>query len=186
MDGLHRDPAVGRELGDVDDTSDRNPNGRGTIISGPGELFVEDVTGRFHLKPGAKAWMRYVNPETNQDHRNTRPEAQWHLKNEGGQLWILGIKTEGPGTVVTTLAGGRTELIGGLAYSSGGARTQDLPAFIIEDSQASFSITEANFSNNAYQSLVVLKRDGRTVFELKRGQTPGSSGGSMIPLWSTP
>ena len=30
-----------RELGDVDDTSDQHPNGRGTIISGPGELFVE-------------------------------------------------------------------------------------------------------------------------------------------------
>lgn len=186
IDNPTRRTLVLRELGDVDDTSNQNPNGRGTIISGPGELFVEDVTGRFHLKPGTKAWMRYVNPETNQDHRNTRPEGQWHLKNEGGQLWILGIKTEGPGTVITTSNGGRTELLGGLIYSSGGARTQDQPALVIEDSQASFSVTEANFSNNAYQSLILLKRASRPVFELKRGQTPGSSGGSMIPLWSTP
>ena len=170
-------------MGDVDDTSDQHPNGRGTIISGPGELFVEDVTGRFHLQPGTRAWMRYVNPETNQDHRNTLPEAQWHLINEGGQLWILGIKTEGPGTVIITRAGGRTELLGGLMYSSGGARTQDLPAFIFDDSAGSVTITEANFSNNAYKSLILQRKAGQTVFELKRGQTPG---GGMIPLWATP
>lgn len=175
-----------RELGDVDDTSDQNPNGRGTVISGPGELFVEDVTGRFHLKPGVKAWMRYINPETNQDHRNTMPEGQWHLKNDGGSLWILGIKTEGPGPVIVTRDGGKTELLGGLAYSSGGARTQDQPAFIVEDSQASFSITEANFSDNAYKSLVLVKTKGGSSFELKRGQAPGSGGGSTIPMWSTP
>ncbi len=175
-----------KEIGDVDDTSDRHPNGRGTVYSGPGELFVEDVTGRFHLRPGARAWMRYINPETNQDHRNTLPEAQWHLINEGGQLWILGIKTEGPGTVIITRSGGRTELLGGLMYSSGGARTQDLPAFIFDDSAGSVTITEANFSNNAYKSLILQRKAGQTVFELKRGQTPGSSGGSMIPLWATP
>ena len=175
-----------RELGDVDDTSDQHPDGRGTIIRGPGELFVEDVTGRFHLQPGVRAWMRYVNPETNQDGRNKRPDTQWHLRNDGGQLWILGIKTEGPGPIVITRQGGRTELLGGLMYSSGGTRTQDLPAFVIEDSQASVSITEANFSNNAYKALVVFRKHGRDVFELKRGQTPGAAGGSMIPLWSTP
>ena len=175
-----------KDLSDLDDTTDRRPNGRGTVINGPGELFVEDVAGRFHLRPGVRAWMRYVNPETNQDHRNTRPDAQWHLRNDGGQLWILGIKTEGPGPVLLARQGSRTELLGGLMYSSGGARTQEQPAFVIEDSQASLSITEANFSNNAYQSLVQLKKHGATVFELRRGQTPGSAGGSLIPLWSTP
>ncbi len=186
IDNPTRRTLVLRELGDVDDTSDRNPNGRGTIISGPGELFVEDVTGRFHLKPGTKAWMRAINPETNQDHRNTVPEAQWHLKNDGGQLWILGIKTEGPGTVITTRNSGQTELLGGLLYSSGGARSQLLPAFIAEDSQLSLSVTEVNFSNNAYQTLILLRRAGHTIFELKRGQTPVATGGSMIPLWATP
>jgi hypothetical protein len=174
-----------KELGDVDDTSDQHPNGRGTVYGGPGELFVEDVTGRFHLMPGARAWMRQFNPETNQDHRNTQPEAQWHAINEGGQLWILGIKTEGPGPVIITRGGGRTELLGGLMYSSGGARTQDQPAFIFEDSQGSVSVTEMNLSNNAYKTLVLLKKQGETALELKRGQAPGIPGG-MIPLWATP
>ncbi|MCX7044801.1 MAG: glycosyl hydrolase family 28-related protein [Candidatus Sumerlaeota bacterium] len=174
-----------REISDVDDTSDQHPNGKGTIISGPGELFVEDVTGRFHLQPGARAWMRYINPETNQDHRNTQIEAQWHLRNDGGHLWILGLKTEGPGPVVITRNGGRTELLGGLMYSSGGARTQDQPAFIFEDSQGSVSITEANFSNNAYKSLVVVTKKGETAIELKPGQALGIPRG-MIPFWATP
>jgi hypothetical protein len=174
-----------KELGDVDDTSDQHPNGRGTVYGGPGELFVEDVTGRFHLRPGVRAWMRQFNPETNQDHRNTQLEAQWHAINEGGQLWILGIKTEGPGPVIITRGGGRTELLGGLMYSSGGARTQDQPAFIFEDSQGSVSINEMNFSNNAYKTLVLLKKQGQTALELKPGQSPGIPGG-MIPLWATP
>ena len=186
IDNPTRRTLVLKDLSDLDDTTDRWPNGRGTVISGPGELFVEDVAGRFHLRPGVRAWMRYVDPETNQDHRNTRPDAQWHLRNDGGQLWILGIKTEGPGPVLLARQGSRTELLGGLMYSSGGARTQEQPAFVIEDSQASLSITEANFSNNAYQSLVRLKKNGATVFELRRGQTPGCAGGSQIPLWSTP
>jgi hypothetical protein len=130
--------------------------------------------------------MRYVNPETNQDGRNTTPEAQWHLQNDGGQLWILGIKTEGPGPVIISRAGGVTELLGGLMYSSGGARTQEQPAFVVADSRASFTITEANFGNNAYPVLVRQLRDGKVVFELKPGQTPGGPGGSMIHLWSTP
>ncbi len=175
-----------KELGDVDDTSDDHPNGRGTIVSGPGELFVEDVTGRFHLMPGARAWMRYINPETNQDHRNTTLESQWHLKNEGGQLWVLGIKTEGPGPVLAASRGSRSEILGGLMYSSGGARTQDQPAFTLDDSQASIAITEANFSKNAYPSLIRVRKRGKTVFNLAPEQAPGGPGGGMIPMWTTP
>jgi len=175
-----------RELGDVDDTTDRHRNGRGTIVAGPGEWFLEDVTGRFHLKPGASLWARYVNPETNQDHRHTSPEAQWHLKNEGGGLWVCGIKTEGPGPVAITASGGRTEILGGLMYSSGGTRTQDQPAFVVEDAAAAVSITEANFSNNSYATLVQVKKRGAVVFELRRGQAAAGCGGSMIPFWSSP
>ena len=181
-----RRTVVLRELGDVDDTSDEHPNGRGTIISGTGEWFIEDVTGRFHLQPGTHAWMRYINPETNQDHRNNKPEAQWHLRNDGGQLWILGIKTEGPGPVIITRQGGTTELLGGLMYSSGGTRTQDHPAFVVEDSRVSLTISEANFSKNAYPVLVRVIRNGQVTFELKPGQTPGSPGGSMLLFWATP
>jgi len=171
-----------RELGDVENCTDWT---MGNVISGPGELFVEDVTGRFHLQPGVRAWMRYVNPETNQDQRQETLDSQWHLRNDGGQLWILGIKTEGPGPVIITRQAGATELLGGLMYSSGGARTQEQPAFIVEDSKASFVISEANFSDNRYPVLVRTIESGQTFFELLPGQTPGSPGGSIIPLWST-
>jgi hypothetical protein len=174
-----------RDLNDLDDTTDQNRNGRGTVISGPGELFVEDVAGRFHIKPGVKAWMRFVNPETNQDGRTTTLQAQWHLKNEGGQLWALGTKTEGPGPVLVAARGGASEILGGLMYSSGGARTQDQPAFVVEDSRATIVMSEANFSNNAYRSLIRVSKGGKATFELLRGQTPGIAGGSMITFWST-
>ncbi len=182
VDNRSRRTLVLRELGDVENCTDWS---KGNVFTGPGEVFLEDVTGRFHFK-GQTVWARYLNPETNQDQRQKAPEAQWHLINEGGKVWICGIKTEGPGSVAITRAGGQTELLGGLMYSSGGARTQDHPAFIVEDGRLTVSITEANFSNNAYKCLIRVSKGGRTVFELNRGQTPGSPGGSMIPFWSGP
>jgi hypothetical protein len=171
-----------RDLADVENCPDY---AKGNVITGPGELFLEDVVGRFHFQPGQKVWARWLNPETNFEQRQKTPESQWHLKNDGAQLWILGIKTEGPGPVIITRQGGATELLGGLMYSSGGAKTQTEPAFIFEDSHGSVTISEANFGNNRYPVLRNL-RAGKTAFELVPNQTPGAPGGSMIPFWATP
>jgi hypothetical protein len=49
--------------------------------------------------------------------------------NDGSTLWIFGIKTEQPTTVVETTDGGSTELLGGLLYPLATAKA---PAFIID------------------------------------------------------
>jgi hypothetical protein len=156
------------------------------VITGNGDLFLEDVVGRFHFQPGQKVWARWLNPETNFEQRQKTPESQWHLINEGADLWLLGITTEGPGPVLITKRGGRSEILGGLMYSSGGAREQTQPAFVFDGGTGNVSITEANFGNTAYATLVRVLEGGKSIFELKRGDTPGSPGGSMIPFWVTP
>ena len=66
---------------------------------GPGAVFLEDVVGRFFRFHGEKVWARQFNPEG----------TGLHVLNDGGDLWILGLKTEGGGTLrdITGNAGGR-------------------------------------------------------------------------------
>ena len=60
-------------------------------------------------------------------------------RNRGASLWLLGLKTEGWGTVIETTGGGQTELLGGLLYPAWGnpGRT---PAFVITDSTAALYV----------------------------------------------
>ncbi|MGF1633907.1 MAG: glycosyl hydrolase family 28-related protein [Phycisphaerae bacterium] len=83
-------------------------HGGGDIRSLPsaegGKLFVESVVGaRFHLA-GVDAWLRDVNTELG------GPEA--NIINRGGDVWVLGHKTEDFATKIATYDG-RTELLGG-------------------------------------------------------------------------
>jgi len=96
------------------------------------KLFVENCcSAPWRIRKGQKAWMRQVNPGTN----------RIGIANEGGDLWILGLKTEEAGaTVIKTTSGGRTELLGGLNYLSRKPIRPRQPMFVVEDASASFTI----------------------------------------------
>jgi hypothetical protein len=105
-----------------------------------GNLFLEDVSGQangvgWFLAPNQQVWARQWNPEGNRT----------MITNRGARLWILGIKTEGLGTVIETTEKGQTELLGGLLYPSWGdpGRT---PAFDITDSTATLTYATLDFN----------------------------------------
>ena len=78
-----------------------------TSYPGAGSLYLDDVqVGAFTVQPGQHVWARQLNDEV----------AQTKITNDGGSLWILGLKTEQPDTVINTTAGGTTELLGALIY----------------------------------------------------------------------
>ncbi len=78
-----------------------------TSQPGAGDLYLEDiVTNSLLIQPGQHVWARQYNNET----RGLK------IKNDGGILWILGLKTELSGIVIETLNGGSTELLGTLIY----------------------------------------------------------------------
>lgn len=82
---------------------------------GAGSVFGENVTiGQWRFEPGQNVWLRQLNTEFTKATR---------LVNNGARLWILGIKTEDPYTVIETKAGGKTEVLGGLLYPGQGATT---------------------------------------------------------------
>ncbi len=74
-----------------------------------GKLFLEDVQMNLQVNKNQKVWARQLNSETLFD-------VKTKISNSGGQLWILGLKTEGKGTVIETTDGGKTELLGTLIY----------------------------------------------------------------------
>ncbi|WP_299490304.1 glycoside hydrolase family 55 protein [Acaryochloris sp. IP29b_bin.137] len=74
-----------------------------------GKLFLEDVQLTLNLDYPQNIWARQLNAESLHQPRTK-------VLNNGGNLWILGIKTEGKGSVIETTNGGKTELLGTLIY----------------------------------------------------------------------
>jgi hypothetical protein len=138
--------------------------------TGKGDLFVEDVCGGPWEIRGQRVWARQLNQES----------PTMKILNDGGMVWILGLKTERPGTLIETRNGGKTELLGGFCYATGGPKTE--PMFVINDASATFVIGESCFNNNPFMELVRETRRGE-VRILKRGEAPERTGGSVLPLF---
>lgn len=119
-----------------------------------GPVFFEDVqSDNLVFGHGQQIWMRQLNTEG--------PEL--HITNNGARLWILGIKTEGKGTVISTVGGGFTELLGTLLYPCQSFTATDGPAFTIENASASFMYRVSSYvSNGNYPVQVREKRGGET------------------------
>lgn len=149
---------------------------------GAGKLFVEDVCGSGWTINNQQAWMRQVNPE----------QEDPHILNNGGHLWILGIKTEGQGTIIDTENGGKTEVLGGLIYPAyvtdqdkKQIQTLSQPAFINNNSSVSIEAAESYYSSwSAYYPVVVQEtRDGVTK-DLQSSDFPARGDGIFMGLYT--
>jgi len=103
--------------------------------AGPfGKVFLTDVTfAPVTIAPGQHLWARQLNVEGNTtDH----PDHEAKLYNNGGTAWILGMKTEDAGTVIKTVNGGKTELLGQMHVGGSG----EAPRFVTVDSSFSAAL----------------------------------------------
>lgn len=141
------------------------------VEKGAGDVFLNDVVcTNLRLAPGTKVWARQLNMEGNVGPRAT---------NNGGDLWILGIKTENDPLVIRADNGGNTEIVGGFIY----ANKDWLPGKVM------FEVTDANFSATIGEWVIrkhpfdVLKetRKGETRL-LKNGEAFPRGMGSSVPL----
>ena len=75
-----------------------------------------------------------------------------------GNVWILGMKTEGPVTAIKTVVGS-TELVGGLHYAATLASLSGIPLFINDAGKVSYTYltTQQEWPLHAYET-----RDGLT------------------------
>ncbi len=142
-----------------------------TVTAKAGKVFLEDVCGGPFLFAGGTIWARQLNPEC----------LPLKIANDGGTLWLMGLKTERGGTVLRTTGGGRTEVLGGMLYATSGPKPD--PAFPCVDSAISVSIAQACHNGCPFEVPFSETRRGVTR-TLKWAQTFRRDGwGMAMPLY---
>jgi hypothetical protein len=152
---------------------------------GAGNLHLEDVasTGAspWRFSPGQKIWARQFDPEGH------GPK----IINDGADLWVLGLKTENPGTVLQAFRNARTEILGGLMVPAN-AIDSATPAFDLEDSRASLSYGYINAKERAgeWYNVQVREKRGKRSRKLtwdSLSVAEGNKGRNLqVPLYCTP
>lgn len=104
-----------------------------------GDTFMEDTGGKLRISEHQRIWARQLNSET-----KGIPE----IINTGGQLWVLGLKTEYLSTKIENRGGARTELLGGLMYPVHPVTDESIPMFVNEDSDISLIHAVSVYSKN--------------------------------------
>ena len=145
--------------------------------TGAGSLFGENVQiGQWQFVPGQNVWLRQLNTEFTKATR---------IVNKGARLWILGLKTEDPYTVIETQAGGQTEVLGGLLYpGQGGTQVPATDvAFVNNESQISLVyVTGVDAGGQDYTNHVQETHSGVTRTLTRSGVY--SRGGSSLVMFS--
>ncbi|MEL6987396.1 MAG: DNRLRE domain-containing protein, partial [Bacteroidota bacterium] len=136
------------------------------------DLFLEDMLMTEITFKDINVWARQLNAESN----------GVAITNDGGNLWVLGLKTERRGVKVRTLNNGKTEILGALIYSTTN-QTNDIMFEVVDASMTVAGIRETNFANNPYLFLVKEERNGfaDTLFI---GEGQAGVGGSSLPLFN--
>lgn len=139
-----------------------------------GKLFLEDVQTHLNLEHPQDIWARQLNPET-------LHEPRTKIFNRGGYFWVLGLKTEGKGTVVESSMGGKTEVLGGLIYPVQifDQDDQNQSAFI--NDEASHSLIYAVSAARSFRNYRIQVKETRNS-QTKLFLTPNLDGKTM-PLF---
>ncbi len=112
-----------------------------------GELFFEDfVTHNLKLRK-QNVWARQLNVEN----------EGTHIVNDGGQLWVLGYKTERGGTLLETRGGGRSEILGGFSYTTTAGKMA--PMFVNNNSSVFAFFNEVCFNGDPFETLISETRE---------------------------
>jgi hypothetical protein len=132
----------------------RHTLGPGVALEGENRvLHFEDVlTAKFTVPAKCQLYARQFNCEP-------KPPGAGFV-NDGGQVWILGLKTEWGNTIGITRNSGQTEVLGGLLLPAQGFNDRTLPAFVVEDAAFCGSWNEITFGTGNYQNVVREIRKG--------------------------
>ncbi|MEM8780451.1 MAG: glycoside hydrolase family 55 protein [Cyanobacteria bacterium P01_G01_bin.49] len=107
----------------------KNERGQYLAEPGAGDAFFEDFGGYMTLVKGQNVYGWSLNPEFCY-------QVDACIKNQGANLRIIGLKTEGHMTVLKTTNGGISEVLGGFIYTIG---KSNLPVFASYDSSHSLT-----------------------------------------------
>jgi len=136
---------------------------------GAGTFFGEDISSIDVGKPNAPPHWQFLFPQTAYLHYFNPEEGPSQIPNDvlidnnGGRLWIFGMKTEAhSSTIIRTRNGGATELWGGWTFINT-PDLPDLPAFLCDDSAVSLNWRASTYMNpaQAFGTLVRETQNGQ-------------------------
>lgn len=144
----------------------------GVTSEGTGDFYVEDVVGAKWQIGKQNFWARQL---------NTEPETT-KVTNKGGDVWILGLKTERGSTIVHNIAG-RAEVCGGFSYTT--TEPGDAPMFINDGGCLSVTMGESFFKAAPAKSFdpIVKETQGGQTKIIGKDAFPKRGGGVAIPLY---
>ena len=120
-------------------------------LPGAGDVYAEDAQmDGFTVQASQRFWGRQVNNEL---------RSRTKIINNGGALWIMGMKTEGRQTVIDAI-GGQTEYLGGLLYPA----TGDMPP-----GEIAFKLSAGAKASLLYSNIVYTTRNYDTQVRETRG-----------------
>ncbi len=124
--------------------------------AGTGDIFFEDIVSGPIKIHNQNAWARSLNVES------VPPSSEAKILNDGGWLWILGLKTEKPGTIIETKNRGSTEVLGGLIYINGSIPDSNPPQAQYINNESKMSILTRSYLPTAtgYEVFVREIKDG--------------------------
>lgn len=163
----------------LEDIAHEKYGGNYENVPGSGPLFLEDYQGCGVFRSTA-VWARQLNPESCNKIKGVNVTPK--LVNDGSTLWILGLKTERPTTIITTRHGGRTEVLGGLIYPVE-AVPHNQPAFVNTESSHWLSFVIHAHKPAASHHIIIEETHGGQTRHLTKKQVPPRAQGSMIPLY---
>jgi hypothetical protein len=112
------------------------------IVRKGATAFTINCVGHLYQEAGSTVWARHYNTE-----QGPR-QLGINTRNDGGRLWILGLKTEATSTKVATLNGGQTEILGVHNYNTSGVK-DDVAFFLVKDATLSVAgYREVHFGGN--------------------------------------
>ncbi len=136
-----------------------------TATNTNGKVFLQDAENMFKPSFPVNMWARQYNPEI-------QPELDTATINNGGQYWILGLKTEGRANIVSTYNGGKTEILGALIYPSSSFSGTSQVAFKVVDACMSITtLTRTSYVANGWFGITVQETKGA---ETRNFLTPGT------------
>ena len=142
---------------------------------GTGPLFLEDVLGPvFTFANPQNVWARQWNIEGDVT----------KITNNGGKIWVLGLKSEGRSTELSATNGSSTEVLGAFISLSGDVPLpMSTPAWVAANSEISLIYVVQSFTLAQFPVQVMETRNGTTL-SVQATALPARANGSFMPLYS--
>lgn len=155
---------------------------------GNGSIIAEDYLGDIKVSEGRKVWVTQLNTERGESPITELGPEDAGIINNGGQLHILGLKTEKGSIKIDTRDGGVTEVLGAHIAEVGNNPLTNEPIFRSENSQVSYvNLRTSSFADDNYQTLVEEIQDGESRKTLREKGVVGdfwaTGGGVTLPLY---